>query len=208
MINKKTKVMKYAKKGKSEASFYTKVLNDSPIFEKLTAKQRLFVVNFCLCNGDRDLAMELCGYKVASRDSVAAKFMQNEEIQKAIYEFWNIIFGDKLELITHKMLDQLYRRAFSKRSKYFTAYGELKEGLSFDDLGEDECLIDGIERKYYGKSAEVEVIVYKIADRNQAYSQLMKMTGMDITRMNVTTEAQTTGVLEVLPTVSKAEWGK
>jgi hypothetical protein len=142
----------------------------------------------------------------------AALWMKDEKIQNAIHEFWETVFGDKIDKIERNLIDALYRRAFSNRWKYFNKDGTLKDSInSLEDLGEDHIIIDGIEKKYYGKDADREVTVYKLADRDSAFRQLQSMLGLDNKNINLKTNEEgnkSTGVLAVPGIIEADDWEK
>lgn len=196
----------YLNQASEESKYYLELTKKSEAFKACKPRERLFVVNYVLYNADVPKAMVMSGCTSKYYSQLGSKWMKKETIQQAIHEFWEIVFKDKISRIERMLVDHLYRRAFSSRAKYFTKDGALKPGLTLEDLGEDECIIDGIEKKYYGKEADVCVTIYKIADRNQAYTQLQKILGLDINRISVSTDQKTTGVLKVPEMITKEEW--
>lgn len=166
------------------------------------------MINYVLCNGNASKAAVLTGCTSKYYTQTAARWMKEEKIQNAIHEFWEVVFGDKINRIERHLIDSLYRRAFSNRWEYFDKDGRLKEGLIFpDDLGEDHVIVDGIEKRFYGRDADVEVIIYKLADRDSAFRQLQSMLGLGSKNIAVQTD-QTTGVLAVPGIIEAEEWEK
>jgi len=191
-------------KATPETKYYLARMKKTTAFKVCSTKQRLFVINYVQNLGDLKSTMRAMGNTSENYGVLAHQIMKRDKVQKAIAMFWEVVFGDKINNIPKTMVDQLYRRAFTQRSKYFTKEGRLKDGLELEDLGPDECIIDGIEQKYYGKDADVKVIVYKLADRNVAYRELQKLMGLNITK--AANEVQTSGVLKVPGLVEESEW--
>lgn len=196
----------YMAEANQEQQYYLELTKKSQAFKVCTPRQRYFVINYVLCNGNASKAAVMSGCTSKYYGKQAALWMKEEKVQNAIHEFWEIVFGDKINKIERHMIDALYRRAFSNRWEYFNKDGTLKEGLVFpDDLGEDHILVDGIERKFYGKDADVSVIVYKLADRDSAFRQLQSVLGLGTKNISLTTE-QTTGVLISPGIIEAEEW--
>lgn len=198
---------KYLKEQSEEVKYYLELTKKSLAFKHCLPRQRLFVINYILCNGNAGRAALMSGCESKYYYVVAAKWMKEPKIQKAIQEFWEIVFGDKITKIERQMIDTLYRRAFTNRLKYFNEDGTMKDGITEETMGEDHVIIDGMERKYYGKDADVSVVVYKLADRDSALKQLQSLLGLGQRNINITTNnEQKTGVLYAPPEATEAEW--
>lgn len=210
MAKKKTTVAErqgdYMQNVSENAKFYLAKMKKSEPFKKCSPRERLFIVNYVNCLGDIKMAMKQSGMSTRYYSKEADKILKKVNVQRAIRIFFDELFEEKISMIPKALIDQLYRRAFTPRSRYFNEKGELKRGLTLDDLGPDECIIDDIERKYYGKDADVEVIVYKLADRTVAYRELIKLCGLSVKKVEV--KGQTSGVLKVPGTMKKVEWEK
>lgn len=198
----------YMKEASEESKFYLARMKKSQAFRACSPRERLFAINYVLHQGDVSLTMKATGATSKYYSRQAHMILKRDKVQLAIREFWDALFLDKIDKIQKVMLDQLYRRAFTARSKYFDKYGHLKDDLTLEDLGPDECIIDGIETKFYGKDADVRETVFKLADRNVAYRELQKLLGLD--KKNTITNAgkKTTGVLKVAPPIKEEEWVK
>jgi hypothetical protein len=201
----------YRAESNHEQQYYLELTKKSPAFKACSPRQRFFVINYVLCGGNASKAMVLSGTTSRYYAQTAAKWMKEDRIQNAIHEFWEIVFGDKINKIERNLIDALYRRAFTNRWDYFNKDGSLKEGIKFPhDLGEDHVIIDGIEKKYYGKDADVEVVVYKLADRDTAFRQLQSMLGLDNKNINLRSNRQdkSTGVLVTPGIIEADDWEK
>lgn len=204
-----TKYKEYIKELDDERQYYIELMTKSPAFRAITPKQRLFVVNYVLVGGNASKAAVLSGCTSRYYGQQAGKWMKSEKISNAIREFWEIVFGDKIDKIERNLIDALYRRAFTNRWVYFNKDGTLKDKYkSLEDLGEDHIIVDGIEKKYYGKDADISVTIYKLADRDSAFKQLQSMLGLDTKNINLNNTTATTGVLQVPGIAESAEWEK
>jgi hypothetical protein len=74
------------------------------------------------------------------------------------------------------LLNQLKKRAFYDVTKFFNDNGKMKKLSEIDE--EWRCCIDGIERKFYGKDADVSVVVLKLADKDKSMDRLEKYINM------------------------------
>ena len=204
------------KQRKEMINYYTKLMKKSPAYSVCTPTQRLFVICMVLNSGIPLRAMrEVFKLQVKERtdgdcSTVAVKMMKDPRVINAIKEFWELLHHDKLNDIEKKLVDLYWRQAFSSRSKYFNLDGTLKKGVTYESLGEDECLVEGIEKKYFGRDADVETVVYKLADRTKAADALRRMTGLDINRISILDDKGllTNGVLRVPQEQSKEDWEK
>lgn len=199
-------VNRYLEDQSDDVKYYTELTKKSIAFRKCTPRQRLFVINYILSNGNASQAAKLSGCTSKYYTQVAAKWMKEDKIQKAIKEFWEIVFGDKITKIERHMIDTLYRRAFTNRLKYFNSDGTMKAGITEETMGEDHVIIDGIEKRYFGKDADRSVIIYKLADRDSALKQLQSLLGLGQQNISITTQEKTSGVLYAPAEVTEAEW--
>jgi len=197
---------KLAKEAKEQTNFYLELLKKKPEFTILKPKEREFVVNYVLYQGDWEKALIMSGMTSEYYYKLGARYCQKEKIQVAIELFRDIVLGDKIVEIANKLIDQNERIAFTKRAKYFDAKGQLKEGLTLDDLGEDDCLVDSIERKWYGKDADKEVIIIKWADRGASRRELTKLLEISAGTFKKTNINKQQGVLFSPPELMKEEW--
>jgi len=210
MISKKTTVEerkgRYVKEATEEAKFYVQQMKKSPAFKSCTPRERLFAINYVLYQGDIAKTMVMSGSTSKYYSKIAHDILKKDRVQEAIRTFWELMFADKVDKVQKILLDQLYRRAFTPRYKYFDKDGKLKPGIELEDLGPDECIIDNIEVKYYGKDADVKVTTYKLADRAQAYKELRDLLKID-SLSNDQRRAET-GVLKVPTVLSEEDWVK
>lgn len=201
------KYKQYMEQVDEERKYYLELMSKSASFKALTPRQRLFCVNYVLTGGNGSQAVILSGCTSKYYGQQAARWMKEDRVQQAIREFWEIVFGDKIDKIERNLIDALYRRAFSNRWQYFNKDGTLKDKIrSLEDLGEDHVLIDGIEKKFYGKDADISVTVYKLADRDSAFKQLQSILGLDTKNINLANTTATTGVLQVPGVVEADKW--
>jgi hypothetical protein len=202
-----SKYKQYLEEASDDRQYYMELMKKSDAFKAINPRQRLFCINYVLTGGNASQASVLSGCTSKYYAQQGAKWMAQDVIQQAIREFWEIVFGDKIDKIERNLIDALYRRAFSNRWQYFNKDGTLKDKIhSLEDLGEDHVLIDGIETKFYGKDADISVTVYKLADRDSAFKQLQSILGLDTKNINLANTTATTGVLQVPGVVEADKW--
>ena len=71
-----------------------------------------------------------------------------------------------------KLLDMLWKRANYNIDLFMDEDGEFKTLKQIPKAW--RCVVDGVEKKYYGKDAHVSVVVAKLADRDKAIDKLDK----------------------------------
>lgn len=210
-INKESrngKYRDYKKEATAEQQFYLELTRKSEAFKACSPRQRFFVINYVLAGGNASRAMALTDMKSKYYSQQGARWLKQENVQNAIQEFWETVFADKINRIEKNLIDALYRRAFTNRWQYFNKDGTLKKDLVFpDDLGEDHIIVDGIEKRFFGKDADREVVVYKLADRDFAFRQLQSLVGLDSKNINLKTDV-TSGVLVTPGIIDSDEWEK
>lgn len=143
---------------------------------QLTNKQIIFLANYIENNFHARKALLLTkGYNPknnAVADVMANRLLNNSKIKEA-YNFWKKEFLDEIKnKLEPKLIDILYKRATYDISIFCNKNGTYKK---YDEIPKEwRCCIDGTEKKYYGKDANVCVIINKLADRDKAMDKLDK----------------------------------
>lgn len=79
--------------------------------------------------------------------------------------------SESLDNLDAKLLDTYILRAFYDTSDFYYDDGEPKP-LSEIDESLRKAVIEGIDKKYYGKDADVNTVIYKLADKEKALKTL------------------------------------
>jgi len=178
MRTKKTKTDTKKKLKYSEIVKITKYLDD--IKPPLTKKQRLFCYYYVItCEYNQTQAAFLAGYKSRSdpeNDMNIARVSGYDNLQKpAVKEAVARISKNCIKnhsQIEKTLFDMLWKRANYDVNIFKNSDGTFKP---LDDIPRDwRCVIDHSEIKYYGRNAEVEVLIHKLADRDKAIDKLDK----------------------------------
>lgn len=111
----------------------------------------------------------------------AATTQANQTLRKpnvsAAFTAWKELYIEVTkEMLEPAILNQLKKRAFYDILTFTDSDGNFKQLNEIED--EWRCCIDGVERKYYGKDADVCVVVSKLADRDKAMDKLEKYIDM------------------------------
>lgn len=148
-----------------------------PFFEelKLTPKQIKFIVAYAESDFKTREAFRAAGYKAKNENTMDALISQTLRIVKVnegLRKYIDARLGDTKKTLDQKLIDTLYRRAFYDSGIFFNEKGRV---LPLDEIpAEWRCCIDGVERKFYGKDADTEVVVYKMADKEKSLNHLIK----------------------------------
>ncbi len=102
--------------------------------------------------------------------------LRKPHISKA-FKLWKEMYIEvSKEMLEPAIVEQLKRRAFYDIAIFQDDDGEMRP---LSEIPEEwRCCVDGTERKYYGKDADVCVVVSKLADRDKAMEKLSKYIGM------------------------------
>jgi len=115
--------------------------------------------------------------------------LKNIQVQEGIHTYLESILAPSRTILEKQIFDTLWKRAFYDPSMFLDLDGEVRtiddpetgiaRAIEFKDIPEEwRCVIDGIEKKYFGKDAVVYSIVLKLADRDKALDKLDKYIGM------------------------------
>lgn len=118
--------------------------------------------------------------KKGTKRSVAAteacRVFKRPHVSKA-YQLWKENYLDVIKLeLEPNIINVLLRRAFFDVNIFFNDDGSAKKVSEIPE--EWRCVIDGLEKKYYGRMADVSVDIFKLADRDKAITKLQEYIGM------------------------------
>jgi hypothetical protein len=171
---------------------------------KLTIKQRKFAYFYIMNGFNGSEACRQAGYK-------SHKDIDNNEIYRVIgcINLQKVNIKDAIRLISDNIIkdkSEIQQSLFNihwKRANYDILTFQNDDG-SFKSLNEIpqewRCCIDGTETKYYGKDANVKVVVSKLPDRNRALEfldKLIQMTKEPNEDKNVMTDTVMQNLLKV-----------
>lgn len=134
---------------------------------------------FISAAGDVSLSYSACAVR-------SINLLKRPEIQKAVMMWFDRWFSERKTALEKEIVETYYLRAFYPIDVFLDADFKPKSLELIDKKW--HCCIDGVETKYYGRNAEVEVKVLKLANREKALDQLAKYMGMfaESIAMNIT----------------------
>jgi hypothetical protein len=145
---------------------------------KLTKKQRKFAYFYVMNNFNGTEACMNSGYRYKKNGDanafyrvVAVENLNKLNIKDAVQKIIQHAIKDKKE-IEKELFTLMWHRANYDIKTFQNEDGTFKLLSEIPD--EWRCCIDGVERKYYGKNADVCVVVSKLADRDKAIDKLDK----------------------------------
>lgn len=113
------------------------------------------------------------GEKGVSSTTVAKrvyKLLSREDVRRFLRFAIEKSMGIEADNIDAQLLHTYMERAFYDIADFSDSDGNL---IPLERIPESKrCVIDGIERKYYGKDADVCVVTYRLADRGAALKAL------------------------------------
>lgn len=135
-----------------------------------------FVAAYCSNGFVSSLSYKMAGYKAKSQSaqiSGANKLLNKENVQEAIRRYIALILGPYKEKLEAQILEIYYNRAFYSIDMFYDPDGDL---LPLDHIKKNHpeylCVIDGIDKKFFGKDADVSVTSYQLASRDKALQTL------------------------------------
>jgi hypothetical protein len=145
----------------------------------LTPKQIRFLAEY-VSNGFNATRAYLkhIAYKGTKEESAwvrACELLRHVKVKQA-FSLWKEITLDEVRgKLENKIIDQLMHRAFYDTSTFIKSDGKI---IDLNSIPEEwRCCVDAVETKYYGKDS-IEVITYKLADRDKARGELEKYIDM------------------------------
>jgi len=145
----------------------------------LNTRMRRFCWYYCFNGMNGADAAKKAGYKKKNKLNLAIVATQNINklnIKEGIKRIFEVMIEVDKTGLEKKLFSTYFKRAFYDISVY------QKDDGSYRPLNEipkeDRCVIDGIDTKYYGKDASVEVTILKLANRDRSMEQLAKYISM------------------------------
>lgn len=116
--------------------------------------------------------------------------LRKEEVKQLLRRGIQKRMSESLDNLDSRLLDTYITRAFYDMKDFVYDDGEPKP---LSDIPENlRCVIDGVEKKYYGKDAEAYTVTYKYANRDQALKVLSEFMHM----VRPTSEVTVTSTVE------------
>jgi len=151
----------------------------------LSPKKRMFVLEYCNNKFDKEKALAKLGYVGNSAATTASAWINDSQVQEAIRRYVELILGEGKLRLKKEIFDVWLKRATYDPLMFYDINGEPKIKTLKDIPEEWRCVVDGIEKKYYGKDATTYTIVLKLADKEKALMWLDKFIGMTKEEANV-----------------------
>jgi len=200
----KKHVEKVQKLSTAQIKKITPYLDD--VRPKLTPKQRNFCWYYCNNGFNGIQACEASGYKVGTKhkdakDVIKANIFKTQACQnltkpyiiEAIKRILKNIVNINKDTVEFKLFHEWLSQAFYKPSMFVNPDGSLAF-KSWKEIPEEyHCCVAGIEKKYYGRNADKEVIIIKLVNKKDALDKLDKYVQMtkDIIDVDVNLKEET-----------------
>jgi phage terminase small subunit len=141
----------------------------------LTLRDYKFIAEYCT-NGFKGMEAALsAGFKGDKRtlQSTAWALLKKPQIIEALKRFINTVIEPYKTRLEYEILDRYYRRATYTVDIFYDKNGEV---LPLDEIDKEWLpVIDGVERKFYGKDASEEIVTYQLPNRDTALQMLAKL---------------------------------
>lgn len=116
--------------------------------------------------------------------------LRKEEVKQLLRRGIQKRMSESLDNLDARLLETYITRAFYDMRDFVDDDGE---PISLHKIPEKlRCVIDGVEKKYYGKDAEAYTVTYKFANRDQA----LKVLGEYISMVRPNSEISVTSTVE------------
>ena len=154
------------------------LLSDDPDWIRLDAQERLFVYHYFISGFDAAKAMEYAypDFEPSGDVSMAAmgKIVAGKRsVLKGVRVLVDYFLSERKNVLAKTILDVLEAQAFYDVADIINDDGELVRPLA-EMTREQRLAIKGVERKYFGKDADVETTVVTLVDRQAALDKLAK----------------------------------
>jgi hypothetical protein len=170
--------------------------------DEISPQEKLFV-SFYIADAhwDATKAYLMAGFEDAgtlNKTKVRAnRLLRKDRIQKAINNYVNTVVEVNKGRAKVNIIELQRNRAFYDPAEFLNADGSLKY-KNLSEIPEDiRSVIDGIETRYFGKDANVKTTTVKLADRDKALQQLVK-----ILRINEEAEEEEASNREARPVIN------
>jgi hypothetical protein len=147
---------------------------------QISAKEYKFVAEYCTNGFKAPEAAQAAGYKGDRKtlQSTAWAILKRPAVVECVKRFIDSVIQPYKARLEFEILDRYYRRATYQVDTFFDSDGYAKD---LSEIPEEWLqVIDGVERRFFGKNADVEVITYLLPNRDTALQMLYKLaTGND-----------------------------
>lgn len=145
----------------------------------LTEEELAFAAEMCLNGCDQVKAYstvhKICGEMTKEQYRRMSEILHDQRVRRAIRAGIQRKMADALDNLDAKLLNTYITRAFYDPVEFIDNDGDPKPLSKISP--EIRCVIDGIEKKYYGKDADAYTITYKLANRDTALKTLSEYMG-------------------------------
>lgn len=146
-------------------------------FEKKLSIKYIQFVAIYLTNGldGKDAYLKSIARKGTKEESArveAIRILQIPTVQEAVRDAFNDWLGEKKSKLEKQIIDNLCARAFYDPEIFYTPDGKVKFSSWEQIPKEYHCCVESMEVKYYGKDADKDVVVLRLADKSKAMKEL------------------------------------
>ena len=144
------------------------------LLASLTEEELAFAAEMCI-NGCDQIKAYSTVHKITGEMSKEqyrnmSTILHDQRVRKAIRAGIQRKMADVLDNLDARLLNTYITRAFYDPMEFMDDDGDPKP-LS-EIAPDNRCVIDGIEKKYYGKDADAYTVTYKLANRDTALKTL------------------------------------
>jgi phage terminase small subunit len=146
----------------------------------LDLKEYKFVAVYCTNGFSGPEAAKEAGYRGDRKtlQSQAWSLLKRPNILEAVKRFINSVIEPYKAKLEYEILDRYYKRATYSIDTFFDENGDIKPLDEIDP--EWLCVIDGVEKKYFGGQAQRSTVTYQLPNRDLALQMLYRIaTGQD-----------------------------
>lgn len=161
---------------KRREDYYTELgLNKADkLLASLTEEELAFAAEMCI-NGCDQIKAYSTVHKITGEMSKEqyrnmSTILHDQRVRKAIRAGIQRKMADVLDNLDARLLNTYITRAFYDPMEFIDDDGDPKPLSKI--APDNRCVIDGIEKKYYGKDADAYTVTYKLANRDTALKTL------------------------------------
>lgn len=114
------------------------------------------------------------GHLSKTQYNKVAEIIRKDEVKQLLRRGIQKKMSESLDNLDGKLLDTYIMRAFYDPADFIDDNGDPKTLSEIDE--NKRCVVDGVEKKYYGKDADEYTITLKLANRDQALKVLGEYT--------------------------------
>ena len=144
------------------------------LLASLTEEELAFAAEMCI-NGCDQIKAYSTVHKITGEMSKEqyrnmSTILHDQRVRKAIRAGIQRKMADVLDNLDARLLNTYITRAFYDPMEFMDDDGDPKPLSKI--APDNRCVIDGIEKKYYGKDADAYTVTYKLANRDTALKTL------------------------------------